>query len=94
MPRSNSVTTPGLQRAMRELAAVQQALKQARRAAQTCQWKQKHREEQRWEEMMSFGVLVLALVKQPELPWAPALIQRFELTADAEEVDEKLCEHS
>ena len=51
-----------------------------------------NRERQRWEEMMSFGVLVLALVKQPELLWTPALIQRFELTADAEEVDERLCE--
>ena len=39
---------------------------------------------------MSIGVLVLALVSQPDLRWVSKLIERFELSADAEQVEEEL----
>ena len=44
----------------------------------------------RWENMMTFGVAVLALVGG-NFDWIPALLQRCNVTAETEEVEEQLC---
>ena len=90
MPSGSTGTEHDLQCAHREHAAAVHAAVVKKRAAQKLQWQQKRRAQQRWQKMMSFGMLVLASVSQTALPWIPALIERFELTADAEEVEEKL----
>ena len=90
MPGSSSHRVQQLLREHHELAAVEQAAKTARRAAQKKEWKRCSRVGKRWERMMSFGVLVLALSPWPEQPLMPSLLKRFELTTDAEKVYEDL----
>ena len=90
MPCSSSHRVQHLLQQRHELAAVEQAAKTARRAAQKKEWKRCSRVGKRWERMMSVGILVLALVAQPDLRWVSKLIERFELSADAEQVEEEL----
>ena len=75
-----------LQNVQSSLMEAKQAEKRERKRA----YKLAADHRRRWENMVTFGVAVLALVGG-NFDWIPALQQRFKVTAETEEVEEQLC---
>ena len=79
-----------------ELAAAMQALKAEKERAAVAKRQalrrirdRDHQAHTRWQDMLAFGVLVVALVGA-DFRWVPHLLTRFELDADAEELEDEL----
>ena len=67
------------------------AAKQRERLIRRRACKEEARKKKRWENMMAFGVQVVALIGG-SFGWIPRLLRLFELTAECDEVEKELCQ--
>ena len=86
----------GRKRSVEELSSLLQNVQSSYREAKQAEKLERKRaykahadHRRRWENMVTFGVAVLALVGG-NFDWIPALQQRFKVTAETEEVEEEL----
>ena len=86
----------GRKRNVEELSSLLQNVQSSYREAKQAEKRERKRaykahadHSRRWENMMTFGVAVLALVGG-NFDWTPALLQRFKVTAETEEMEEQL----
>ena len=67
----------------------QQIIKDTLRRIQRREEKARARSRASWQNMITFGVMVLAIVG-PEFSWVPNLLSRFQQTGDTEEVQDEI----
>ena len=86
----------GRKRSVEELSSLLQNVRSSYMEAKQAETRERKRaykahadHRKRWDNMVTFGVAVLALVGG-NFDWIPALQQRFKVTAETEEVEEQL----